>query len=103
MSLSGHHTPRNLPNESLSFGAAKCTRLDDFNPADAEAFTNMARNLAPMVDRIIELLPLYLAISKQPQGAYRLLVMVSCSIRLHMCIGSNLGLAFTAFHVQGTA
>ncbi|KAK9899755.1 hypothetical protein P389DRAFT_207384 [Cystobasidium minutum MCA 4210] len=54
----------------------KCTRLDDFNPADAETFVNMAKTLAPMVDRIVELLPLYLAISKQPQGAHRLLVML---------------------------
>lgn len=56
---------------------AKCTRLEDFDPADADKFVNMAKSLAPMVDRIVELLPLYLAISQQPQGAYRLLVMVS--------------------------
>lgn len=50
--------------------------LNITDAAEAERFVATANHLSSMVDRIVELLPLYLAISQQPSGAYRLLVMV---------------------------
>ena len=44
---------------------------------EIEAIVTETRQMAPLVDKIVELLPLYLAISGEKEGARRLMIMVS--------------------------
>lgn len=44
----------------------------------------MAKGIAPMVEKVSDLLPLYLAISQQTEGSRRLLIMVC----LKLCAGA---------------
>jgi hypothetical protein len=53
--------------------------LDGIDPVEQAKFLALTKSLQPMVDKVLELLPLYLALSTQTEGARRLLVMVSPS------------------------
>ncbi|CAD6568986.1 MAG: At rich interactive domain [Cyphobasidiales sp. Tagirdzhanova-0007] len=51
-------------------------RIAGIEHAEQDSFIHAVRGLAPMVDKVIELLPVYLAISRQPEGTRRLLIMM---------------------------
>lgn len=63
--------------------------LDGIDAQEQAKFLALTKSLQPMVDKVLELLPLYLALSTQTEGARRLLVMVRLLLHLHPRVNAD--------------
>ena len=60
----------------LPVSTAQYKILENIDASEQAKFLALTKTLQPMVDKVLDLLPLYLAMSSQSEGARRMLVMV---------------------------